>query len=104
MSCLATRIAGSTRQAIEWLRARPAAVIDNEAEASAAAALRAQLAVLKQQAEDARDAERLPLIAKAQEITAAWAPRLAAVKRADDVLRHALRAFESRRKSGKRTV
>jgi len=65
-------------------------------EAQEAQQLRQLLEDLKEQAEMARDSERLPLLAAAQEVQAKWQPRLADVKQAHDLLRHALKAWSKR--------
>jgi hypothetical protein len=76
--------------------------IDTPEQAAEVAALRQQMADIKLASEDARDAERLPLIEKAQAVQAKWAPRLAQLKQTDDLLRHAEKAWKKRQRQGAR--
>lgn len=92
---LSEQIALQTYHAETWMRGRQ---IETEAEAAEAEAFRADLATLKGMAEKARDDERLPLIAKAQDIQAKYAPRILQLKKADDLVRHGLNAWRKAQK------
>lgn len=78
--------------------------ITTQEDADHADRMRDALATVKARAEIARDIERLPLIQKAQDVQAKWAPKLAQIKQADDVLRHALSAWTKRQRRARRAA
>lgn len=76
--------------------------IEDDALAATVAAQRATFAELKRQIEDARDAEYLPLMMQAKAVLAKYGPAMARLKRADDVLRLAEKAWKKRCKAQER--
>lgn len=76
--------------------------IEDETLAASVAAQRATFADLKIQIEDARDAEYLPLMMQAKAVLAKYGPSLGRLKRADDVLRLAEKAWKKRCKAQER--
>lgn len=90
---LSAQIDVVSQQVSAWMEGRR---FETQAEADEAQGLRDKLADLKAATEAARDAERLPLIEQAQAVQARYAPRLSALKRADDLVRHAQKAWRAR--------
>lgn len=90
------RIAEASQKVEAEIRGK---VIITENAAADAVLLREELDALKDEAENARDNERLPLVAKIHEILGRYAPHLLALKQAHDLVRHSLRSWDKRQKT-----
>lgn len=98
-AALAKEIAASYEATAAWMRGHR---IETPEEAANAKAKREALAELRARVEAARDDERLPLIKTAQAVQARYAPKLMAIKQADDLVRHALKAWNKRQRDARR--
>ncbi len=94
---LTTEIAAEVKAASNLVADRQ---IESEADVAAVTAARLRLLDLKERTEDARDALYLPLVAEAKDVQARFAPHLATLKKADDVLRHRIRHWHKLKRKG----